>query len=93
MTPLTLGLNHGCKVALCDLYYVSHTSQFNNAKISVLDIYIPKYTRNPIDGKIERIRCEIQDAEYTPDTLCAALNNEIISKLPAEFNPRKCMFL
>ena len=90
-SPMNLGVNHNARVALCDLYYSYNSEKFDNAAVSIFDIYIPCYTNTP-DGKPASIRCELENARYTPKTLCQSINNEIISKMPSDYNHNKCKF-
>ena len=92
MTPLKLGVNHKAKVALCDIYFINDTPQFLNARVSIFDIAIPKYTKDK-NGEVDFVRCKIENAEYTGESLCQALNEEILSKTSSEFQPRQCQFL
>ena len=77
MAPLNLGVNHKAKVALCDIYYINDTPQFLNARVAIFDIAIPKYTRDK-KGHNAFVRCRIENAEYTAESLCQALNEEIL---------------
>ena len=91
-TPLSLGINHNARVALCDIYYARRENDgFDNASISVLDIFIPKYTYQE-DGTPDGIRCQLENAQYSAASLCRALNNEIAAKMPSEYNKNKCFF-
>ena len=96
VTPLVLGSGHAAKVSLCDVQYLNDNDQFNNAKVAIFDFAWPRYcTETDANGnqEVKFTRCQIEKTEYTPATLCNAINQEILSKMHSSFNLRMCEHL
>ena len=89
LTPLEFKVGHIPSLALCDFCFEDNSARFNNAKVSVFDIAIPKYT-NDASGKTQFKRCQLENGEYDGAQLCESINAEIKNKLPSTFKKDKC---
>ena len=104
VSPFHVNRRNDLFVALTYMVYRDEGGDYDNAKMSVFEFAMPKCTRprkaKDDDDKepyatpaTQFVRCEIEDGEYTPETICFALNKEISAKMPSFFKNQSCKFL
>ena len=102
--PLNIQPGARVSVALCNLSYVLDPKEFGNAKEAIFKMAIPKFCMRSGPGSdmekslatkstVQFITCQIEDGEYTAETLVATINSEIVSKFPSTFRDNQICLL